>query len=242
VAKARVVDAFLIGNYLPLTIFSIALHRAGVEINEDNLARFKSSDAEGSQASANGLKQYNAVKQHIDELRGTIPRANLYEHDQSAERFEKLVAIKNEWSSYTSTSKTNGEPIKNLYRGDTDAIRFTYGWLDDFIKKTKDSTQQERQKLDLEVTIPPIMSTAKTDQPIQHQYMKKKSVLWHIEAEQGHKGLEIGLYQEEEITFPMCNKLLISELVYLPKGLSYRDDPILYGPDFKYVIVAKACA
>lgn len=81
-------DSFLIGNYLPLTIFSLALFKTGIGINEDNLAKFKHSDAGGIDIRALAPEKHDEIKLNIKKLRNLVPRANLYENNLSVKLFE----------------------------------------------------------------------------------------------------------------------------------------------------------
>ena len=158
-----------------------------------------------------------------------IPPAGNIDHEKALEVQSVMGEIDSEWSSYHRADVTE------VFRGDSPAVLNSYTWLAEFTERHADTATEIM--LDLEITSPLIMSTAKDPSM---GYVSGKSIMWHFELDSGHAGVSEGLYASEgEVTFPIYNKIKITSLQFIPKGNAYMDDAKRFGTAHRYVVKAR---
>ncbi|MBC8954998.1 RHS repeat domain-containing protein [Xenorhabdus sp. PB62.4] len=139
--------------------------------------------------------------------------------------------IDEQWEKYTKAD------VKETFRGDGTAIEQSYPWFAQFMNENKGGKEGKIQDINQITESVTIMSTAKSHNGI--GYIVNAAVLWHFELGKGHAGISEPLVKaEEEVTFPIYNRMKINSLHYIPEGKAYMEDEKRFGTKHRYVINA----
>lgn len=161
-------------------------------------------------------------------LRMNTEQVDSINEDKIAEVVGTLTSIDNEWAGYPVSAETQ------TFRGDGLSIGDSFPWLQAIIKSDK---RNEVTRIDLDVTetSPTIMSTS-ADKDC--NYAKKATVLWKFSLPEGqHQGISKPIYaSEDEVTFPIYNKMNVKSVTFIPEGQSFGTG---FGDDHRYVIEAE---
>ena len=158
--------------------------------------------------------------------------------DISKKKFDWVIETLNrmdkEWGGYTKAT------VSELFRGDSpERLAKSFSWLKSFIETVKKSGLEnpyEELVENLEIRSPTIMSTTKSTTV---GYVVGAGLMWHFSLAENHAGVSEAIYQiEEEVTFPLYNRIRINALQYIPEGQAYQNNPERYGTAHRYIIKA----
>ncbi|HID7803366.1 TPA: RHS repeat domain-containing protein [Proteus mirabilis] len=185
------------------------------------------------------IKHYNDIsniKRFVDEWQGINEKSQrkLIKENINEQKVlylqNKLNKMEEEWPKYVKTHE------KTTYRGDGLSISETYPWFKDFVDEVKNKDKAVLKQVNIPVSAVSIMSTATTPKS---GYVSNANVMWHFNLESENLGVSMPVYKgEDEVTFPVYNKMKITSLQYLPEGSSYMNNPEKFGSSHRYIINA----
>ncbi|WP_273801842.1 RHS repeat domain-containing protein [Proteus vulgaris] len=185
------------------------------------------------------IKHYNDIsniKMFVDEWQGINEKSQrqLIKENINEQKVlylqNKLNKMEEEWPKYVKTHE------KTTYRGDGLSISETYPWFKDFVDEVKNKEKAVLKQVNIPVSAVSIMSTATTPKS---GYVSNANVMWHFNLEPENLGVSMPVYKgEDEVTFPVYNKMKITSLQYLPEGSSYMNNPEKFGSSHRYIINA----
>ncbi len=188
---------------------------------------------------ASKIKHYNDIsniKRFVDEWQGINEKSQrkLIKENINEQKVlylqNKLNKMEEEWPKYVKTHE------KTTYRGDGLSISETYPWFKDFVDEVKNKDKAVLKQVNIPVSAVSIMSTATTPKS---GYVSNANVMWHFNLESENLGVSMPVYKgEDEVTFPVYNKMKITSLQYLPEGSSYMNNPEKFGSSHRYIINA----
>ncbi|GGY99560.1 hypothetical protein GCM10007388_36510 [Pseudoduganella plicata] len=208
------------GEYKTLTSFALTLKDKGISHYSNNI------DDKAGFVEAWKAKASNTLRMNTEQVE-SIDEAKL------AEVVKTLTNIDNEWDGY----KVSTQP--QTFRGDGLSIGESYPWLQNIIKGAKGD---EVTKIDVNVTetSPTIMSTS-GDKDC--NYAKNAKILWKFSLPEGqHRGISEPIYaSENEVTFPIYNKMNVKSVTVIPEGKSFDSETngTGFGDAHRYVIEAE---
>lgn len=208
------------GEYKTLTSFALTLKDKGIAHYSDNIEDKAGFVAAWKEKARNTLRMNTEQVETIDEAK-------------IAEVVGTLTGIDNEWAGYKVSTQAQ------TFRGDGLSIGESYPWLQDIIKSAKGS---DITKIDIDVTetAPTIMSTS-GDKDC--NYAKNATILWKFSLPEGqHRGISEPIYaSEDEVTFPIYNKMNVKSVTVIPEGQSFDSatNGTGFGNAHRYVIEAE---
>lgn len=208
------------GEYKTLTSFALTLKDKGISHYSDNIEDKAGFVEAWKQKASNTLRMNTEQVESIDEAK-------------IAEVVGTLAGIDNEWAGYKVSTQAQ------TFRGDGPSIGESYPWLQKIIKGAK---VDEVTKIDINVTetSPTIMSTS-GDKDC--NYAKNATILWKFSLPPGqHRGISEPIYaSEDEVTFPIYNKMNVKSVTVIPEGQSFDSETngTGFGTAHRYVIEAE---
>ncbi len=160
--------------------------------------------------------------------KGTINSWDIAKLNEQYKIFKTIMKVWDKFDLVSTVTKDN-----TIYRGDSSFLFSSYPALN-----TDKYTTDGAHNVDININWPGILSTTYDSNPKEHNFIKKKKIIWVITLPKNNQGRILGKNNpsEVEITFPPATKLSVKKLIVRKKDKSILKEKL--GEDAELIIYA----